>query len=213
MEIIACEIKTLAKTQKLLKKPDAANAADLMQRAADLGNELRGKGISRTGPINRRIEFTNDRTMRIQLGPEELGRQLFFDASDLAMEIVTFEAPFELRRRGIETKVVAGDRIRQPDPALLKALRLAHAWTRRMKNGEGLRAIAHATGRNEGYIARLLPLATLSPKIQGAIVDGTQPVDLTLEKLKRLRLPLDWDQQEAMVGMDARPGDRKQLDS
>ncbi len=42
----------------------------------------------------------------------------------------------------------------------------------------------------------------LSPRIQSAILDGKQPVDLTLEKIVRTRLPYDWRQQERLLGFD-----------
>jgi len=35
----------------------------------------------------------------------------------------------------------------------------------------------------------------LSPSIKTAIMEGRQPIDLTLEKLLRQRAALDWDEQ------------------
>ena len=43
----------------------------------------------------------------------------------------------------------------------------------------------------------------LSPTIQSAIIDGTQPVDLTLERLARLLLPLDRPAQECLLSVTA----------
>jgi len=50
----------------------------------------------------------------------------------------------------------------------------------------------------ESYVARIIPLACLSPRLQQGIVEGTQPVALTLETLVRARLQLDWSAQERM---------------
>ncbi|MEN9409444.1 MAG: hypothetical protein RL216_1418, partial [Pseudomonadota bacterium] len=42
--------------------------------------------------------------------------------------------------------------------------------------------------------------ACLSPKIQAAILAGTQPPDLSLERIVRSGIPLDWAEQEAKFG-------------
>ncbi|MEM9437162.1 MAG: recombinase family protein, partial [Pseudomonadota bacterium] len=55
---------------------------------------------------------------------------------------------------------------------------------------------AKADGFSESYVRRIIPLATLSPRLQEAIVTGTQPLDLTLETLVRSRPPLGFEDQE-----------------
>jgi hypothetical protein len=43
-------------------------------------------------------------------------------------------------------------------------------------------------------------LAFLSPRIQRAILAGTQPCTLTLERIIRHPPPLDWTDQERLYG-------------
>ena len=43
-------------------------------------------------------------------------------------------------------------------------------------------------------------LAFLAPAIQKAILDGRQPPELTLEKIIRKPIPLDWDMQARIYG-------------
>lgn len=50
------------------------------------------------------------------------------------------------------------------------------------------------------YFARLVRLNYLAPDIQAAIMDGTQPADLTANKLVFSSLPLDWEQQRRLFG-------------
>lgn len=76
------------------------------------------------------------------------------------------------------------------------------ARTRRWWNGirfgeiATVRDIASREGIDEGDVSRLLPLAFLAPDIVEAILSGTQPVDLTAEKLKRIgTLPISWTEQ------------------
>lgn len=97
-------------------------------------------------------------------------------------------------------KIIAGEREPVPDPTLKRALHNAHIWTDQLKTGETLNEVAARAGKTESYIRRITPLAFLSPRIQAAIMDGTQPVELTLESLVRSSLPLDWSAQEKLLG-------------
>lgn len=64
-----------------------------------------------------------------------------------------------------------------------------------------LRAIAKAEGVTDRYIAHILPLAFLAPDIVESVIEGTQPEDLTLERLvKYTDLPLAWADQKALLG-------------
>jgi ParB-like chromosome segregation protein Spo0J len=72
-----------------------------------------------------------------------------------------------------------------------------------LRAGIPLRDIARREGRSESYVARLIPLAMLSPRIQDAVVRGTQPTELSLETLVRANLPLDWSEQERRFGFAA----------
>lgn len=50
-------------------------------------------------------------------------------------------------------------------------------------------------------ISRFLPLALFAPDIVEAILAGTQPVDLTIKKLRRIpALPYAWDEQRSLLG-------------
>jgi len=118
----------------------------------------------------------------------------------IAPHLVDIEVPFSTRRRGVEMKIFAGDREPAQDRALVRALQNAHRWAALVKSGTGLREIAQAERRSESYVARIIPLATLSPRIQDAIVSGTQPLDLSLEAFVRQGLPLEWSEQERRFG-------------
>jgi site-specific DNA recombinase len=63
---------------------------------------------------------------------------------------------------------------------------------------ERTRAIAKQTGLDERYIRRILRFAFLAPDIVESILDGRQPHDLTLEKL-RAKLPMSWAEQRIAI--------------
>ena len=60
---------------------------------------------------------------------------------------------------------------RKPDAALLKAIALAHRWFEELTLGRAtsLAAIASSQGVSDRYVARLIRLAFLAPKIVEAI--------------------------------------------
>ena len=93
----------------------------------------------------------------------------------------------------------------KPDPALIKAVVRARKWFDDKFSGEArsLGDIASAEGVSDRYVARLLLLAFLAPEIVEAILAGTQPPDLTAERLtKQTEFPLSWAEQKALLGFD-----------
>jgi len=69
-----------------------------------------------------------------------------------------------------------------------------------LRSGTPLKTIALNQRYSDSYVARIIPLAGLSPRIQTAIVNGDQPTNLTLETLVRAKPPLDWEVQERQLG-------------
>jgi hypothetical protein len=92
-----------------------------------------------------------------------------------------FKAAVAFRRRGVQTKLVLPGRAEpyhhaKCDPALITR----EGITRR-------------------YIRRLVNLALLSPQLVGAILQGSQPTELTATRLIELDLPLDWIEQHRLL--------------
>lgn len=143
----------------------------------------------------------------------ELGRGEITIVADLAPVtgepevLVRHTVPTQLKRRGVEMRLVLdgpdnGTRCSNPDPALINAVARAHRWFYDLAVGraESLRDIAKTDGVSDRYVSRLLPLAFLAPDVIEAILAGTQPLDLTAEKLtKQIELPLRWAEQEALL--------------
>jgi site-specific DNA recombinase len=114
-----------------------------------------------------------------------------------------------LRRRGIETRlIIEGEEAGpEPDPALIKALAQAHRWWGDLVEQRygTMRALARAYDTDERYVARILCLAFLSPDLTCAILDGTQPPELTLHALlKKQEIPLAWNEQKELGRGEAR---------
>ena len=138
----------------------------------------------------------------LRLNTDGVAEILDMHADEIDPSMLTIEAPFELRRRGVEGKIVIGGRKPQPDTTLLRALSRAHDWAADLRNGRPLGEIAAAAGHAESYIRTRSQLAFLSPDIQRAILEGRQHTDLTLERIIRKPVPLDWDAQAKAYGFE-----------
>jgi len=122
-------------------------------------------------------------------------------------DVVELAAPFTLKRRGVEAKLIldSKDHAQQPkpDPALIKAVARAHALNRKLMTGEvkSIRALAETTGLTRPYVKRLIKLAFLAPDIVEAILAGRQPVDLTTQQLTKFsKIPGSWVEQRIAFG-------------
>jgi site-specific DNA recombinase len=154
---------------------------------------------------------------RVDLGETELRAEVSFaqiDGADgggfanlAALELAYFSvaAPLRLRRRGPELRIVLGGAAAPaptPDPLLVRTL--VEARRRLAAYLDPARAptisdIAHSEGADIGDVSRSLQLAFLAPDLVEGILNGTQPVGLTAERLKRVDLPLLWEDQRAVV--------------
>ncbi|MEM1198374.1 MAG: recombinase family protein [Pseudomonadota bacterium] len=124
--------------------------------------------------------------------------------TDLAHQI---SVSHKLRRRGVEAKLVLnlGKDQRTPykDEKLIQAVAKAHGWIDQLTNGSAasISAVAAASNEDRNEISRFLPLAFLAPDIIDAIMSGRQPIDLTLERIRRIgELPVDWQEQRSVLG-------------
>ena len=82
------------------------------------------------------------------------------------------------------------------DNTMVKALARAFRWRRLLETGTytTIEEIAVAEKINTSYVSRILRMTLLSPEIIEMIVDGLQPVDLTMAKLTK-PFPVEWRRQ------------------
>ncbi len=111
------------------------------------------------------------------------------------------------RRRGRKEVIVpAGHgpgvpaRPRTNEPLALTIAR-AHRWRTLLEKGRygSIRELALALGVDNSYVARLLRLTLLAPDVVEAVLDGTEPSGISLEKL--YRAPMEWERQRQELGL------------
>lgn len=89
------------------------------------------------------------------------------------------------------------------DMGVIRALARAKYWNRKLDRGEysTIHDISEAVGIDESYVARIIRLSTLSPFICRMFLNGTAPSGLSLSKLLSAPLPICWEEQHRMFGI------------
>ena len=198
-DIIAQHVSDLARGHRICVMPDLQIGDAVCTKASDLTQRLRKGALGLLAKMTAEGQLAKGRIV-LKLNPTELANELGLKPEEIDPSALQVQAPFALRRRGVEGKIVAGDREPEPDRTLLRALARAHAWISDLRKGKPLSEIAAATSHSESYIRTRAQLAFLAPAVQSAILNGRQPPELTLEQIIRNPIPLDWDVQTRIYG-------------
>ncbi len=210
--------KFLKSGTRLLRQLNLGDAApehlrSVVVAASDLSGRLTGAGKETETPPEipwlRSVKVDVD-TLTITLDRNDLlGALTHGSLSESAasepesIEILVF---VQLRRRGVEAKLILMDEAdapRTPDQSLIALLAQARQWMEALRCGtaSSVTHLAERHGADRGDVGRILGLAYLAPDIVGAILQGRQPVELTVSRLKRLgRVPPKWVDQRRLLG-------------
>jgi hypothetical protein len=126
------------------------------------------------------------------------------DSEDNSLGHITLPLEAQLKRCGGEVRFLlppdSAHAKPHPVPALVRAVARAHDWLAQIMRGDvsNQRAIAAATGLDERYISRVLPLAFLAPDLTEAILEGKQSSTLDLGRCLK-PLPPDWKEQRVSL--------------
>jgi DNA invertase Pin-like site-specific DNA recombinase len=116
--------------------------------------------------------------------------------------------PMRLHRTAHEIRLViptetASDEAGQRNESLIRFLTRGRRWYRQITSGEvsSIQAIAKAENVTERYVARVLRGSLLAPDLMQRILDGRQPVGLTVRQLLDPP-PMDWAEQRRYFGFE-----------
>lgn len=155
-----------------------------------------------------RTEDLLDLLARIDIAPGRLDIRLHADAiakalgiqrSDLDEEALNASFPFQLRKRGVETRVVLADAATATDDVLIRNIAKAHVWFERIKAGETFSEIANSESTSKRRIQQMIDLAFLAPDIVRDVMEGKQPAGFTSDWCKNHELPGDWEDQRRLI--------------
>lgn len=142
----------------------------------------------------------NPGKIEIMLDNAAVASLLGVSADHLSTLALHFTAPFQLRKRGVETKLIIGaDTDKAVDATLLSNIAMANRYYEAIKQGQTFDDIAASQSLSKRRILQIIDLAFLAPDIVRSIVQGEQPTELTSEWLQRNVLPLDWQAQRRIV--------------
>jgi len=213
--VIAAIAMFLADPQKIVAElcPDDAApavATTALRQARSLGETLTAEGIPD------RYELVRSLISRVRIDDAsicvELHRSVLSGKLGLSTDAISrgIDEPLllvmaaELRRLGKEKRLIVAAHAPKtnPDAVLIKAIVRGHQWFDMLKsrNVLSISDIANAEKLPRTYVGSVIPFALLAPDITEAILAGTQPIDLNLDRLINISLPIDWAEQRSVLG-------------
>ena len=201
-ELIICHLEGLSYSHKMFRSVDIHETANWQARITQGLNAAREGNLIAISRVRRAMQQANigKGVITILLDCIVLAEFCTARQDDIRTAALTISAPFQLKRRGVETKILCADRLPEPDATLLAMLIKAHLWADAIRHGNSIADISRTEEKSESYIRTRLPLAFLSPRIQSAIVHGSQPTEMTLKRITSKPIPLNWQGQEVHLG-------------
>ena len=128
------------------------------------------------------------------------------DFNEQAEDYLTIKLEIRIKTstsKGCNTLIIRNDKAELPyiNEALIKAIVKSFYWHKlllegKVKNTKGIQKLENL--KDNSYIKQVLNLRFLSPRIIEAILNGTQPRELTVIKLFNIKT-LNWKEQEELI--------------
>jgi len=203
--------QTFRRKQELLKllgpiDLDAADLPALFAQGCELANAIQMSkakaAMQLYADLVQSITISKAR-LKFTLNTSFVGKQLaiIFDPQ----QVLELDVPIQIKRRGHELKMVVGESQGQTnvDPKLIRLVAQALKLKAALVENPTLSIDKYAAQNNidHGDARRLVPLGYLAPDIVETIINGRQPVDLTVTRLRQSnQLPVLWSEQRSFLG-------------
>ena len=193
-------VSAIADRLKVAKPVNATDVGAIRRVAQAIGQISSGKArASGLLDLVSRVEVTPG-MLEIELQRDKLAGLFETSLKDVPADVATISAPFQQRRRGIETKLVYGHEPPKIDTVLLRRVARGYAWWEEIRTGRAtFMEIVRREKLSRRFVAIHLDLAFLAPDIVVAIAAGQQPSDLSAQGLRDAPLPACWDAQRAVL--------------
>ena len=147
--------------------------------------------------------------VEVHLQPNKVAALLHMSVTEIPETLRTFSAPFQRRRRGVETKLIFGHQAPAVDPVLLKWVARGWVWWREIRAGKAsLHDIAERENVTTRFISMHLELAFLAPDVIASVVDGRHPSFMNAQALRTMRFPSTWMEQRRALAAREVAGQR-----
>lgn len=136
--------------------------------------------------------------IRIVISAEQLAATMDMDITRVVEDKLAITSPFQLRKRGVETRLIFGNETPEVDTTLLRNIARAHRYFDQVRAGKTFGEIAEKEGVSKRRIQQVIELAFLAPDVIRSVRDGQQPVGLTSDWLKRHAFSPIWSEQRVL---------------
>lgn len=137
--------------------------------------------------------------LKLRFDVAEVASLLCVDATSLNEEVLAITRVFQMRKRGVETKLIFSNAPTGQDEKLVRNIAKAHHWFEQIKSGKTFDEVATDENTSKRRIQQMIDLAFLAPDIIRDVLDGTQPVGFTSDWVKQHGLPSDWSEQRQLL--------------
>ena len=134
-------------------------------------------------------------SLKVLLNQHELAGLLQCRSDQIKSTDLRIEAPFRVRRRGVELKLHLGDVPSEIDRTLVQNIVKARRWLTMIIEGQTFGELAEVEGTSKRRIQDIVDLALLAPNVLDAIASGNQPDGLTTDYLIKQGFPAIWSEQ------------------
>lgn len=160
------------------------------QRISDMILKIDSREFDAIALIDR-VRIGRDK-LEITIEPDRFSKVFGVPLISADQDQLTFDAPFILRRRGVETKLLLeGDAIPR-DETLLRNIAKGHAFLEMITSGKSPQQIAEDNSLSPRRVQQTLEFAFLSPDVVRNVIEGRQPTFLTADWCLKHGIPVDW---------------------
>ena len=147
--------------------------------------------------------------VEIHLQPKKVAALLNTSVADVPEKLRVFSAPFQRRRRGVETKLIFGHQAPAVDPVLLKWVARGWVWWKEIQAAKAsLQDIAEREKVSTRFISMHLELAFMAPDVIASVVDGRHASFMNAQALRTMQLPSTWTEQRSALAAREATGRR-----
>lgn len=195
VEVISAKLTSATVTIQLV--PDAKVGE--MSRAQDKLTKISSDKTSKQVlDLVQRIDIKPGE-IKVVLDQKAIAETLSVKEDRIDTNPLTITSPFQIRKRGVETKLILGGNRVELDETLITNIAKAHHWYEQIKAGKTLSEIAKNENTTNGRISHLIGMAFLTPDIIREVLEGKQPIGFTSDWFVRHEMPSDWTAQRKLL--------------
>ncbi|MFT5868622.1 MAG: site-specific DNA recombinase [Paracoccaceae bacterium] len=197
-QVAALTRKTLTDASAVTRLMTGASSGDIGNAQAVLTNWLATATQADLLSLARKITIEPGQ-LTVQIDQNQVADILETNAETLNEDALSIGSVFQIRKRGVETKLIFADVPIGQDDALIRNIAKAHTWFEQMKAGKSFAQIADAEKTSKRRVQQMIDLAFLAPDIVRDALEGKQPIRFTSDWCLRHALPSDWDKQRQLL--------------